>query len=466
MNILVAIANYGSGNREHLERLLAEYRSVPWRVSIVVLSNIPKSLGDDVEVAVGLPTKDPWSLPFAHRKLFEERADRYDLFIYSEDDTLVTARNIRAFLEVSAELPANVLAGFMRTETAPNGRLSLPEVHGFFHWEPASVRVSGGRTFAHFTNEHAACYMMTRAQLKRAIASGGFVVPPHQERYDLLVTAATDPYTQCGFRRLVCVSSLEDFLLPHLPNKYIGRIGASWDVVAPQIRALLEAGRRSSPGWSLLESETRLPRARWSKDFYEPADERVMRLIPGFNASILSIGCGCGALEESLEHAGHRVVAIPLDSVIAASAEARGIELVDGPFERAVGDLKDQRFDVAVCSNLLHLVPDPQAILRPLHRLLVSGGSLLASVPNMSRPPTWLRCARREPGFRDLGHYGRTGVNWSSESALARWLRASGFVPQRFVRHFTGRGERLNHRLRGTAGRWLASDVLCAALRD
>src|SRR5262245_44064893 len=84
--VLVALASYGTSNDRHLERLVREYRSMPFEIDIVVISNIDKKPDPDVECRVGLPNKNPWSLPFAHKKLFADRADQYDLFIYSEDD--------------------------------------------------------------------------------------------------------------------------------------------------------------------------------------------------------------------------------------------------------------------------------------------------------------------------------------------------------------------------------------------
>ena len=71
MKVLVVIANHGTKNAEHLNRLLREYRSMSLKVDIVVLSNIPKDLGSDIEVIVGAPTKDPWSLPFGHKRIFD-----------------------------------------------------------------------------------------------------------------------------------------------------------------------------------------------------------------------------------------------------------------------------------------------------------------------------------------------------------------------------------------------------------
>ena len=114
MKILVVIASYGLKNQAYLRRLIDEYTSMSYGIDIVILSNIPKELGSDIEVRVGLPAKNPWSLPFGHKKLFAERIDEYDLFIYSEDDTLIKQENIDAFLKVTKVLPENEIAGFLR----------------------------------------------------------------------------------------------------------------------------------------------------------------------------------------------------------------------------------------------------------------------------------------------------------------------------------------------------------------
>src|SRR6266700_1608146 len=84
MRILVVIASFGSQNDVFLERVIAEYRSMPYEIDIVAVSNIQKDLGPAIEVRVGLPDeKNPHSLPFAHRTILAERANNYDLFIYS-----------------------------------------------------------------------------------------------------------------------------------------------------------------------------------------------------------------------------------------------------------------------------------------------------------------------------------------------------------------------------------------------
>src|SRR5919204_4488799 len=101
LRVLVALASYGTKNHAYLAQVIQKYRSMPYQIQLVVLSNISKELGRDVEVRVGLPAKNPWSLPFGHKQLFAERIDDYDLFIYAEDDILISEQNIEAFLLAS-----------------------------------------------------------------------------------------------------------------------------------------------------------------------------------------------------------------------------------------------------------------------------------------------------------------------------------------------------------------------------
>src|ERR1700731_4252239 len=116
LRLLVAVACYGSNHLEELAKIIEKYRNLPFHVRIVVFSEAPKSLGDGVEVVVGLPARNPWSLPFAHKPLFAREVDNYDLFIYSEDDVIFTERNIHAFLRATPELANNEIAGFLLYE--------------------------------------------------------------------------------------------------------------------------------------------------------------------------------------------------------------------------------------------------------------------------------------------------------------------------------------------------------------
>lgn len=433
MKILVAIANYGTKNDSYLARLLTEYRSMAHEVDFVLLSNIAKNLGPDVEVRVGLPSEDPWSLPFGHQQIFAERLSKYDLFIYSEDDTLVTERNVRAFVEASSALPENEIPGFLRYEQGPDGQINYCDVHGGYHWDSQFVGSRGKYTVAFFTNEHAACYLLTRQQLQRAVESGGYLVGPHKGKYDLLCTAATDPYTQCGFKKVICISDLDDFLLHHLPNRYIGNLGAEGAVVRRQVDVLLKMARNGGGRATLFSTETKLKDGRYSKDYYEPIRPDVVSAIPISTRSILSIGCGSGATETTLAKKGLRVVAVPIDPVIAAGLENEGVELAKGDLKTVRGQLAGEKFDCLLISNVLHLVDDPVRWLTSFKDLLSAGATVIAVVPNLSKLPVIWGRVRGEGRFKDLGSFERSGVHVTSHGIVERWFKRAGIVVEKTI---------------------------------
>lgn len=468
MKLLVAIASHGHSNDRYLEQLIHEYRSMKFDIDIVVLSNLNKQVGSGVEVVVGVPTKDPWSLPFAHKRIFAERVNDYDLFVYSEDDILVTQENIDAFLRACSVLPETEIPGFLRIEKAPDGTTYYPEVHHRFHWDPASVRRRGEFAFAFFTNEHAACYMLTRAQLCRVLDSGGFLVGPHQESYDLLCTAATDPYTQCGLKKVICISQLDQFTVHHLPNKYLDRMGTSSAEVKRQIDVLLSMSESRKVARSLFEtspSSLVLPYSTYyCKNYYEPVQTEIIPLV-GDVHSVLSIGCGWGAMEEALSKKGLKVVAVPLDPVIGACAKARGIEVIDCDLDGLVYVLERHRFDCILLLNVLHLTKDPVALLSSFSDCLSDDMKVIALSPNVAQlPATWKRIWAGEKIARFNG-YKEHGMHFTSHQVIRDWFQSAGLTIEEVVNILPDSARKAAGIAHGVIDPLLASQLIAVARR-
>jgi 2-polyprenyl-3-methyl-5-hydroxy-6-metoxy-1,4-benzoquinol methylase len=460
MKILVILANFGTKNDVYMKRLLEEYRSMSHDVHPVLLTNVPKNLGEGVEVVVQPPRGDPWSFPFPHKKMMAERLDDYDLFIYSEDDTLISERNISAFLSVTEVLRDDEIAGFIRSERGPNGEIHFSTVHAHFHWDPASVVSRGGQIFAFFTNEHSACYILTRNQLKRAIESGGFLVEPHQEKYDLLVSAATDPYTLCGLKKLVCISQMDDFILPHLPNKYVGKLGLRDSEMFVQLRALeaIQAGMLSSA--ALFNTETKVGQSKWSKSYYEPARQDILDLIPVTARHVLSYGCGWGAMEAELSRRGMRVTALPLDSVIGACAEAKGVKVIYGDSQSALEKVSKERFDCVLATDALHRFSKPEQLLNCFSKLLTPSGVVIATVPNHSELGVLWRRIRHEATSINLGSFAKGGIHRASYGRIQRWFADAGLKVRAVVPFVAAERQRM-YRIAGKLGdRWLAEEFI------
>jgi hypothetical protein len=423
MRILVAIANYGTKNARYAKNLIQEFQSMPFDVTIFLLSERPKSYGDDVTVMVGLPTKDPWFVPFAHRRLFQEKVDEYDLFIYSEDDTLIQTSNVIAFLNATERLGENLIPGFVRYELDSDGRKSYPEVHGPYHWVPSSVKRMGEYAFARFTNEHSACYMLTQKQLRRAIASGGYALDPHQGRYDFMCSGGNDPYTQCGFTRVVCFSHLRDFELHHLSDAYVNRGGLDEHRFGIEIEALSEILNQQRSDEELCNTEkSNFPVTKWDKDYHEPCRDDILRFVPKGVRDVLSVGCGWGATEAYLLGQGNRVTAIPLDSVIGKLAEARGISMLPPNLARALEIIDGHKFDAIILSEVLQHLQYPEDVLVRLGACLRGGGLLVGSVPNLSVFRRLSGRLLRRQWACLSGGFDKTNLNLTTRSKMKRWL--------------------------------------------
>jgi 2-polyprenyl-3-methyl-5-hydroxy-6-metoxy-1,4-benzoquinol methylase len=425
--LLVVVASFGEKNLEFLRRITRQYRRMTMNVDVVVVSEASKDLDADIKVVVGLPSRNPWSLPFAHKKIFADNLENYDLFAYSEDDMDVTEDHIRAFLDVSPGLASDEIAGFLRYEISHSGIRSLPDAHASFHWRPESIRRRGPYTIAEFTNEHAGFYILTRTQLRRAIASGGFVRAPYKGRYDMLVTAATDPYTSCGFRKVICISRVEDFLINHLSNRYAGRLGTPLTATKEQIQTLMKIAEGLHPASTLLPFEAKFVHSRWAKSFYEEPCHELLALVPIGARRILSVGCGSGDMEVALKNRGAEVTALPLDSVIGAAAEKREIDVVYGTLDQGLEQLGSRTFDCVLISDLLHLFHEPSLLVEKAQQFVGSNGTVVVRGPNFEFYKVVIKRAFGLDGLGRLDDFARSGIKVCGSSTVRRILERSGF---------------------------------------
>jgi SAM-dependent methyltransferase len=321
------------------------------------------------------------------------------------------------------------------------------------------VTAIDGWVFAHHTNPHSGCYAMTGPQLRRAIASGGFLVAPHEGRISMLEAAASDPFTQCGFRKVVAVSHLDRFLVRHLPDTYVGRLGTPERRFRAQIGALMEIAEGRRAAWTSFPGRTRLEFARWDKRLDEAPDPLLFDLIGDAPRSVLSVGCGTGRSEAELARRGLQVSALPYDSVICAGLEENGVEVLDASFADARERLRGRRFDVLVWFDVLQFLDDPTRALREHRDLLAAGGACVVSCSNMARVHMLSRRARGLAGETDpdrVRDFQSSGVQYVTRAGIARWLRGAGFEPDAWRRRFHRRGRTLSKWTLGVFDDWFA----------
>lgn len=430
LRLLVVVAHYGHKNRPYLLGMLEEFRQMPFDVTIEVLSESPKDLGPDVHVRVGVPGRSPWTLPFAYKQVLAERQHLHDVFVYTEDDIGLTTEHVRAFLRASEALPDDCVPGFVRYEVDGLGNRYFVDLFRAFHFDPESVRTIGGKKYAELTNLHAACFMLTRGQLAVALSHPTFLRRPCRGLYDFAETAATEPYTQGGLRKLIPLDDFGQFCLHHLTNKYFqlpSHSLADARVVEKQIQAL----RTVKPGLrqTWFRTSAAIESHFWDMAYYSPADGDVAAQLGLRAKTVLSIGCGAGSTEALLARSGKAVTAIPLDRIVSASLAEQGVDVRTPDYESELAQLEGQRFDAILLIDILPYVTDPVRLLRQCRVLLADDGAIIVRGVNFSHISLVRRVLSGYVRLTDAARlflFRASGVHATTRSRIGRWLEQAG----------------------------------------
>ncbi len=127
----------------------------------------------------------------------------------------------------------------------------------------------------------------------------------------------------------------------------------------------------------------------------------------------LDLGCGTGWLARRLlDRVGGRVVGLD----ILTDVEAAGWEYLTADLTAPL-PFRDGSFACVVAGEVIEHVPDPDAVLREIHRVLTAGGTLVISTPNMV---SWANRVLVPLGIQPLG------TETSSAVALGRRWRLLG----------------------------------------
>jgi 2-polyprenyl-3-methyl-5-hydroxy-6-metoxy-1,4-benzoquinol methylase len=243
----------------------------------------------------------------------------------------------------------------------------------------------------------------------------------------MLCSAATDPYTCCGFHKVICTSAVDDFLIHHMSNRYAGRIGLPISHFKEQIQTLGDIQRGIHPVSTLCEVEPKTLQRNWYKCYYENPSDELLNMVPKDARTILSVGCGWGATEIELKKRGSKVTALALDSVIGAVAARLGIEVIYTTAMEGLHSLQGRKYDCVLITNLLHLIPDQWTVLMGYARLVGKGGTLVITGPNFEFFPHLARRVLGAGDYRKLRDFSQSGLHVHGTRTVHRQIERMGF---------------------------------------
>lgn len=240
---LVHIAFHFDRNRlAYLREILIDLAASPFQsLSVVIDTNSPdtqhalQNLGPGIEIHCFPDLPHPHLLTWACRRHFQDSIDKYDFFLYLEDDILIPRQTVLRWFHEKDNLKAHGFwPGFLRVELDGYRQLVASD---FKHraTSPKIVEIRGSRYLSP-PFEYQACWLYDRDMLAEYLTSGRFDMPSAQ-------AAETDDVRAIAALGLTFVGSPEGYdsrhLLPltsdfqvsadafvfHLPSNYGTKLG-------------------------------------------------------------------------------------------------------------------------------------------------------------------------------------------------------------------------------------------------
>jgi 2-polyprenyl-3-methyl-5-hydroxy-6-metoxy-1,4-benzoquinol methylase len=151
-------------------------------------------------------------------------------------------------------------------------------------------------------------------------------------------------------------------------------------------------------------------------------------------ARVLDVGCGPGWLADALTAQGHVVTGVDLTAE--PGVEQRMERFVQADLEQGLPDDAGHGFDVVVAADVIEHVHRPEQLLADMTHRLRSGGTLIASVPNISH---WYPRGRTALGLFDYDQRGildATHLRFFTRRSFLRVAKQAGLAP--VARRHTG----------------------------
>ena len=160
-------------------------------------------------------------------------------------------------------------------------------------------------------------------------------------------------------------------------------------------------------------------------DRHSSHSQIVKQCGEGRGLRLLDVGCARGHLSEVLASQGWRVTGIEYDAADAAVARDKGIDVIVGTAEDAMGTM-NEKFDVIVFADVLEHFVHPEDVLSQACTLLVPGGRIVISIPNVAHLSVRLQLLMGAFTYTDRGILDRTHLHFYTKKTLKKMIGDAG----------------------------------------
>lgn len=162
--------------------------------------------------------------------------------------------------------------------------------------------------------------------------------------------------------------------------------------------------------------------------YYEFSRPDLKALIPVTCRRVLDVGCAVGKLGEELrQRQPCHVTGIEICSQAAARARERLDEVICGDAMEVLPTLPGESYDCVVLADVLEHLSDPWKILQEVARVLVPGGVVVASIPNVRHWSVLKDLLEGRWEYASAGIVDRTHRWFFTRRSIANMFESAGF---------------------------------------
>ena len=225
-NILAVIVNYGDEQLNYLEQVVQELKSFKkYNVTVMVNSNIELSIPGVDHVNI-IELNDYQHLPATCKQVIYHYRDKFDGFIYTENDHLWKEHHLDNHIRYSKILPEDRIPGLIQYEETATGEKSYCAFLDN-HFIKGSKEIHSDLEFCRLSNVHQASYFITKKQLDRVIQYNMEYfenICSNKTKtlgYSVKCRVNTDLFEFSNWEKVICISEFDENLIHHLPNFYV-----------------------------------------------------------------------------------------------------------------------------------------------------------------------------------------------------------------------------------------------------
>ncbi len=203
-------------------------------------------------------------------------------------------------------------------------------------------------------------------------------------------------------------------------------------------------------------------------NYYDGVRKDILPLVPRHSQRVLEIGCSQGNTLAYLKDNGYCDWTFGTDLFVDAIeiAKDKVDQVYQGNIEETTLPIESGSIDLILCLDVLEHLINPQKVIAYLHQLLVPGGIIIASIPNVRHySASFPLIFQNKWEYKSNGVLDNTHLRFFVKDTAIDLMESSGLKMNRLICQTKPRDNRLNQLTLGLLNSFLTLQYLIEVRR-